>query len=158
MYSGREICEFLQLARATHVVWLPDSYLGQWEAELHSSSAQLVRVCREGEAWTIAAGLQLGGQRPIVMMQTTGLFESGDSLRNVAYDLRLPVFGVIGARNWLNASSRDSAKHFARPILDAWQIDYVVIESPSDKPLLAKHWQACQEREISGLVVIGEAK
>ncbi len=44
----------------------------------------LVRVCREGEAWEVAAGLHLGGATPLVMIQCTGLFESGDAIRNVA--------------------------------------------------------------------------
>src|SRR5215469_9814159 len=68
----------------THVVWLPDSTLGLWETALAASAKfRLVRVCREGEAWALAAGLYLGGARPIVVVQNTGLFESGDALRNV---------------------------------------------------------------------------
>ena len=66
-------------------------------------------MTREGEAWAIAAGLQLGGKRPLVMIQNTGLFESGDALRNVLFDLRLPLVAVIGYRSALVPSSTDSA-------------------------------------------------
>ncbi len=42
-----------QIAQAlgvTHVVWVPDSETGLWEAELEASQrVTLVRVCREGE-------------------------------------------------------------------------------------------------------------
>jgi hypothetical protein len=31
-------------------------------------------------------------------MQTTGLFESGDALRNVLFDLSLPIYSLIGVR------------------------------------------------------------
>ncbi len=87
----------------THVVWLPDSALGPWESALEqASSLRLIRVAREGEAWAIAAGLHLGGQRPLVMIQNTGLFESGDALRNVLFDLGLPLWAVVGYRmRWL---------------------------------------------------------
>ena len=49
----------------THVVWLPDSALGPWEHALAASrQLSLLRVTREGEAWTLAAGLYLGGKTP----------------------------------------------------------------------------------------------
>ncbi len=81
--QGTEIEQALTELEITHVVWLPDSGLGPWEEAIEASpQVQLVRVCREGEAWTVAAGLALGGKRPLVMIQTTGLFESGDALRN----------------------------------------------------------------------------
>lgn len=67
------------------MVWLPDATTGQWHGELSSvREFSLVRVCREGEAWGIAAGLQLAGKRPFIVIQNTGLFESGDAMRNVS--------------------------------------------------------------------------
>jgi thiamine pyrophosphate-dependent acetolactate synthase large subunit-like protein len=78
-FSGPEIVSTLAELRVTHVIWLPDSALGPWERALESAAEfRLLRVCREGEAWPLAAGLYVGGASPIVMMQTTGLFESGD--------------------------------------------------------------------------------
>ncbi|HLJ11903.1 MAG TPA: hypothetical protein VKU82_11975, partial [Planctomycetaceae bacterium] len=95
--------------RITHVIWLPDSTLGQWEEALSSAKdLELIRVCREGEAWAIAAGLFLGGAQPLVMIQCTGLFESGDSLRNAVHDYGIPLFAVIGYRSALIAGSSDS--------------------------------------------------
>ena len=61
MFSGEEIVATLESMQVSHVVWLPDSTLGTWESELEASqSLQLVRVCREGEAWPLAAGLLVG--------------------------------------------------------------------------------------------------
>ncbi len=115
----------------THIVWLPDSAMGPWEtAILATPSLELVRVCREGEAWAVAAGLHLGGKRPLVAIQNTGLFESGDAMRNVLFDLRLPLFSLIGYRSYLVENSPDTAKQFTEPILRAWGVDYVLIDSP----------------------------
>src|SRR5262249_26272773 len=87
MFSGLQMAAELTSLGITHVVWLPDSTLGQWEEALSTARGlKLIRVCREGEAWAIAAGLHLGGARPLVMIQCTGLFESGDSLRNAVFD------------------------------------------------------------------------
>jgi hypothetical protein len=66
MFSGEEIAATVQELGYTHVIWLPDSAMGPWEAALESCDAcQLLRICREGEAWPIAAGLFLAGQRQV---------------------------------------------------------------------------------------------
>lgn len=159
LFTGPEIEATLADLGISHVVWLPDSALGKWEAALERSSRlQLVRVCREGEAWTLAAGLLLGGQRPLVVMQTTGLFESGDALRNVLFDLELPLFAVVGARSWLVPHSRDSAKRFAEPILNAWGLEYRLIAAAGDKPWLADHYRDCLRRGVPGAVLIAEGR
>lgn len=157
IFSGEQIVSDLEQLGVSDVIWIPDSDMGTWEAALESSQhIQLLRVCREGEAWPLAVGLQIGGRTPIVVMQTTGLFESGDALRNAIYDLKVPLFAIIGARNWLQTDSADSAKTFAEPILKAWGINYVVIESPADCHLLQKHFLHCREGQQSGAILLAE--
>jgi sulfopyruvate decarboxylase subunit alpha len=159
MFTGQEIAATLIDLGITDVVWVPDSLLAQWEQALESAtSLRLLRVCREGEAWPLAAGLHLGGRRPLVMMQTTGLFESGDGLRNAVYDFRLPLFAVIGARSWLVKNSTDSARRFAEPVLRAWDLDYRIIELPEHKPRLAEHYLACREARRPGAVLVAEGR
>ncbi len=159
MFTGPQIVEVFAKLGITHVVWLPDSTLGTWEPALsRAESLQLVRVCREGEAWTIAAGLQLGGKRPIVVLQSTGLFESGDALRNVYYDLGLPLWSLVGYRSYLLPDSRDSAKRFAEPILKAWNLDYLLVERPEQLPEIASHLEACAAAGKPGVVLLAEGK
>ncbi len=159
MYSGPEIRDLLLQLGITHVVWMPDSELGLWdEALADCGRLELIRVCREGEAWPLAAGLSLGGARPIVVMQTTGLFESGDALRNVLFDLGLPLFALIGHRSYLVDGSPDTARRFAEPILDAWGIDHVLIAGRDDKPRLAEHYHACLTAGKPGVVLIAEGR
>jgi sulfopyruvate decarboxylase TPP-binding subunit len=159
MFTGEEITAALHQLGVTDVVWVPDSLLAQWEPALETSPRlRLVRVCREGEAWPLAAGLQLGGRSPLVMMQTTGLFESGDGLRNAIYDFRLPLFAVVGARSWLVKNSTDSARRFAEPVLKAWGLDYRIIERAEDKPLLVEHCLACRAARRPGAVLVAEGR
>src|SRR5471032_1783196 len=97
MIDGPSLVAALKSCGITHVIWIPDSELGTWDAALSADSdLALIRVCREGEAFTLAAGLYLGGMRPIVLVQCTGLFEAGDALRNVLFDMKLPLFFVVG--------------------------------------------------------------
>src|SRR5262249_39437386 len=102
MLDGPSVVAALKSCGVTHVVWIPDSLLGQWDADLASDAQlKLIRVCREGEALAVAGGLLLGGARPVVLLQCTGLFEAGDALRNIVHDLRLPLFLVVGVRSLL---------------------------------------------------------
>lgn len=120
----------------SHVVWIPDSYVGPWESALASQAGiKLIRACREGEAIAIAAGLMLGGAKPVVSIQCTGLFEAGDALRNVVHDLRLPLKLIIGVRSYLAhlaGKSADNCPVFAEPILNAWQMPYTLLAEPDD--------------------------
>lgn len=161
MFTGPEIVEFLSDLGVTHVVWLPDSTIGRWEEALSASDAlELVRVCREGEAWAVAAGLYLGGKQPVVMIQCTGLFESGDSLRNVLHDYQLPLFAFIGYRSYLNDSTLpgDTAKTFTEPILKAWDIDYRLIQDPAEREVIREHYLSCREQGRPGAVLIAEGR
>ena len=117
-----------------------------------------MRVCREGEAWAIAAGLWIGGARPLVVIQNTGLFESGDSLRNALFDLGLPLYALIGYRSYLIEGSKDSARRFTEPMLQAWGLKHVLIEGNDDLPKLAEHMQSCRQAELPGIALIAEGR
>ena len=154
-----ELSETFAELGITHVTWLPDAHTVRWEKELASSSRfSLIRVCREGEAWAIAAGLWLGGKRPILVIQNTGLFESGDALRNVLFELEAPVYAVIGYRNFLVPESRDTAKRFTEPILQGWQLDHVVLTDRDWCRQLANHFRACQSTGRPGIALLPEGR
>ena len=78
--------------QVTHVVWLPDtetSFL--YQSISKNNQIKIIPICREAESIPLAAGLWIGGKKPVVMIQNTGLFESGDSIRGLAVDIDLPL-------------------------------------------------------------------
>jgi sulfopyruvate decarboxylase subunit alpha len=156
MLTGVQVNQILGRLGITHVIWIPDSVMGRWERELERAPRPLIRVCREGEAWPLAAGLHAGGAQPLIMMQSTGLFESGDALRNVIHDLHVPLYAWIGIRNWLNRSSTDSARRFAIPIIEAWAVDHVWMESAEDVPKMVAHFQQCRRESKAGMALLAE--
>ena len=161
MFSGEQIAEVLDQIGVTHIVTVPDSTIGQWQQAIEQRGrSRIVRVCREGEAWEVAAGLSLGGASPLVMIQCTGLFESGDALRNVLHDWKLPIFSIIGYRSYLNQDTLpgDTCLVFTEPYLDAWKIDYCLIKEPSQFPTIATHYRACQSAGRPGAILIAEGK
>ena len=120
--------------RVSHVVWLPDSETNfMYHHMVADPALRLVPVCREGETMAIAAGLWVGGKRPVVLIQNTGLFESGDSVRGLALDINLPLVMMIGYRGWTrHGVTPDSAATYTEPILHAWGIRYYLVETDAD--------------------------
>ena len=118
----------------------------------------MVRPAREGEALAIAGGLWLGGQRPLVAVQSTGLFEAGDALRNLVYDLRLPLFLIVGCRGYFaqRAGSADTAQHFAEPMLQAWELSYTVVDRPTSAGQLGAVYCQAQLAGASHVLLLAE--
>ena len=118
----------------THVVWLPDSETNfMYQLLTNEPTLDLVPVCREGETMAIAAGLWVGGKRPIVLIQNTGIFEAGDSIRGLGLDVNQPLVMLVGYRGWSrHGLTTDSAARFIEHILHAWGINYYLIETDAD--------------------------
>ncbi len=142
----------------THVVWVPDSELGGLEP-LFDPSIRLIPACREGEAMAIAAGLMIGGERPVVICQCTGFFEAGDAFRNGARDLKLPLFVLIGHRNrtaFVAGRSKDTAARYLEPILDAWELPHYLLELDGDPAVIEEAYRHTRETDEAAAVIIAE--
>lgn len=147
MLDGPSVVLALRQCGVTHVVWIPDSELGRWDEALQAEpSIELIRTCREGEAITLAAGLLLGGKKPVVCIQCTGMFEAGDALRNVLYDLDLPLFLIIGIRSYYahqEGKTWDSCPVYTEPVLQAWKLPYrILTQEHSAEDLVAAYQEA----------------
>jgi sulfopyruvate decarboxylase TPP-binding subunit len=160
MLDGPSVVAALEAAGVTHIIWIPDTDLGTWEPALRAARGlALIRVCREGEAFAVGAGLLLGGQRPLVLIQCTGLFEAGDALRNVLHDMKLPLFFVVGVRSWYahqQGTTADTCPVFTEPILRAWQIPYVLLDKRHTAADLAAVYRQAQAENRAGAVLLAE--
>jgi sulfopyruvate decarboxylase TPP-binding subunit len=160
MLDGPSVAAALQDCGITHVVWIPDSDVGTWESALLAAPGlQLIRVCREGEAIAVAAGLYLGGKQPLVIVQCTGLFEAGDALRNVVHDMKLPLFFVIGVRSWYahqEHKTTDTCPVFAEPIVQAWRLPYVLLDRRHTAADLAAAYRQARSEGRAGAVLLAE--
>ena len=125
MIDGTTMVAALEASSFTHLVWIPDSHLGTWDAALSQSRLAPIRPTREGEAIGIAAGLMLGGAYPLVAIQCTGFFEAGDALRNVVHDMKLPLKLIVGVRSWRaqqTGTTADNCPHYAERLVKAWDL------------------------------------
>jgi len=162
VFTGHEIVDWCRQAGVSHFIWLPDSELGEWEPELRAADRpKLIRVCREGEAMGIAAGLMIAGKTPVVAIQATGFFEAGDALRNVVYDLGLPLFLLIGYRSFFayrSGKRRDSAARFIEPILNAWGLRYQLFLPGATVADLVEFHRATYGAGTAGAALIAESR
>lgn len=160
MIPGDQAADVFQRLGISHVVWIPDSEVGVWDQALGAaSSIRLIRATREGEAIAIAAGLQLGGARPLVIIQCTGFFEAGDSLRNFVHDLKLPLAFVIGLRSYTAhqaGRSADTCPVFTEPILQAWRLPYQILEKGFRADQLHDGLNKVYSSDRAGAVILGE--
>ena len=150
--------ETLKRCGVSHMVWLPDTESGFLYQTLEDDpELTLVPVAREGETFAIALGLLVAGQRPVVCIQSTGLFESGDSVRGLWVDLQLPLLALIGYRGYAGGGpSDDSAATFLEPILRAWGIPFEVVESDEDvAEAVPRLYRQATERPGPVAVLIG---
>ncbi len=141
----------------THVVWLPDSETNfMYQLLNNEPTLDLVPVCREGETMAIAAGLWVGGKRPIVLIQNTGIFEAGDSIRGLGLDVNQPLVMLVGYRGWSrHGLTQDSAARFIEHILHAWGINYFLIETDEDADRISLAIEEAERTSKPVAVLVG---
>ena len=142
----------------SHIVWLPDSETN-WLYVLMKAepSLHVVAVSREGLAYSLAAGLSAGGKTPIILIQNTGLMESGDSLRGWALGLNIPVVLMVGYRGWTrHGVTQDTAAVYTEPFLNAFRINYYLVENNADAPRISAAFEEALKTRRPVAVLIGD--
>ena len=142
----------------TDVVWLPDSETN-WLYLLMKAepSLRLIGVTREGHACSIAAGLHAGGRRPLILIQNTGLMESGDSIRGWLLGLSVPVVLMVGYRGWTrHGVNQDSAAIYTERFLMAFGINYYLVENDADAPRISIAFEEAECTHRPVVVLVGD--
>jgi len=155
--TPKAIQEQLHKNGVTHVVWLPDTETSfMYHQVATDPKLDIVPICREGESMAVAAGLWVGGKKPVVMIQNTGLFESGDSLRGLTLDVSFPLVMMVGYRGWTrHGVTQDSAARHTEPILHAWGISYYLVESDADAERISTAFQEAGRTERPVVCLMG---
>ncbi len=142
----------------THVVWLPDSETN-WLYMLMEAepTLDLIAVSREGQAMSIAAGLAVGGKKPIVLIQNTGMMESGDSIRGWGFGLNTPVVLMVGYRGWTrHGVNQDTAATYTERFLNAFGINYYLIENDEDAARISIAFEEAERTRRPVAVLVGD--
>ncbi|HEY2595634.1 MAG TPA: hypothetical protein VGK33_17215 [Chloroflexota bacterium] len=158
--SAGAVVDALLNCGVSHVVWLVDSETGALYDALTSAEQQgrltTIPICREGEAIPVSLGLLIGGRKPVVIIQNTGLLESGDSLRGQALDLELPIVMMIGYRGWKPDKTRitDSAATYLEPVLDAFGVPHEMLSGANFRELIPDAFRRAEERKAPVAILV----
>ena len=134
---------------------------------------RLLTVTREGEAFAIASGLWVGGRTPVVLIQNTGLLESGDAVRGTAMRMRVPLVCLVTVRGHARMAARglsptaesldadllsrpdlDSVALLTEPTLRAWGLPWETVSTEADLPRLGAAFRRAREAEQPVAVLI----
>ena len=150
----------LQMKRngVTDIVWLPDSETN-WLFLLMQSDPdlRLVGVTREGHAASIAAGLYAGGRKPMILIQNTGMMESGDSIRGWLMGLKVPVVLMVGYRGYTrHGVNSDTAATYTERFLMAFNLSYYLVENDADADRISIAFQEAERAQKPVVVLVGD--
>ena len=137
MVSAQKIVQALKEHNITHAIGVPDNGSARiYELLRKEQNIEVITVTREGEAFAIAAGLYIGGKKPVIIIQNTGFLESGDAFRGTVFNMQVPIVVFIGYRGYHNRDENakwvDSVTTFLEPTLKAWNLPYQKLETDAD--------------------------
>src|SRR5712692_5257113 len=166
----------LRRQRVTDVLGVPDNASKALLDLLAAERAiRLLTVTREGEAFAIASGLWVGGRVPVVLIQNTGLLETGDALRGTAMRMRVPFACLVTYRGHatldaagvppsadtmtaalLSRADVDSVAVLTEPTLRAWGVPWELVAGEADVPKLARVFARARELEqpVAALITV----
>ena len=142
----------------SHVIWLPDSETN-WLYMLmqEEPSLDLIAVSREGQAFSTAAGLSVGGKKPIILIQNTGMMESGDSLRGWGMGMNIPVVMMVGYRGYTrHGVNQDTAATYTERFLNAFGIQYYLVENDSDAERISVAFEEAERTKRPVAILVGD--
>jgi sulfopyruvate decarboxylase subunit alpha len=153
----------LQRNRVDHVVTVPD-----WvQLSLHDrlnkgvDGIEVVNCCNENQVVTVAAGLTIGGKRPLLMMQNQGLYNCFNTLRAVCLDAHIPMVFMVGqfGREYENlgkpsTQSGRTMVNIAEPFLKAIGVPYHCLDSEADMSKLDEAYRQAQIERTAVVLLV----
>jgi sulfopyruvate decarboxylase TPP-binding subunit len=156
--SPETLIEEFQKNGVTHVVTIPDSetnYL--YELMKDEPWLEIVPASREGETFAISLGLLIAGKTPVVLIQNTGMMESGDSIRGMALDSGFPLVMVVGYRGWnRHGVITDSVARYTEPFLNAFRINYYLVEQDADSERISTAFAEAKATKRPVAILVGD--
>lgn len=144
----------------THVINVPDTHQKSVLALLaRRPHPALVTACTEDEAIGINAGLYIGGKRPMLLIQNTGLLASLNCVKGIAMDAGIPTFMLVGlyGRDVTRVPADDPKRVINRigPTLDTWDIPWYPLERPDQIGAIAEAYRRSLDVQGPTVVLVG---
>lgn len=156
--SPETVMQQMKKNGVTDVVWLPDSETN-WLYLLMKADPdlRLVGVTREGHGCSIAAGLYAGGRKPMMLIQNTGMLESGDSIRGWLMGLNVPIVLMVGYRGYTrHGVITDTVATYTERFLMAFNINFYLVENDADSDRISIAFAEAERTKRPVVVLVGD--
>ena len=129
MISGSDFAARLQHHGFDFFTGVPCSLIEDLIAVLETGRQPYVAAVREDSAVGVAAGAWLGGRRPVVLMQNSGLGTSLNALASLSLMYGFPALLLV---TWRGFAGKDAPEHIlmgeiSQPLLDLLRIPHRVL-------------------------------
>jgi sulfopyruvate decarboxylase subunit alpha len=134
-HAAREALTGLKQAGIDFVSGLPDG----WQRNLHElveddPDIRYVPVCNEGVGFSVCAGAWLGGKKPALIMENSGLRVASEYIARISLGTGVPVTLMLSYRGDVGETEHWGIPHgiVVEPLLHALRIPYQVVRHPED--------------------------
>ncbi|MFN8233127.1 MAG: sulfopyruvate decarboxylase [Actinomycetota bacterium] len=127
--AAREAIAGLKDAGIDFVSGLPDG----WQRNLHElveadPDFRYVPVCNEGVGFSVCAGAWLGGRKPVLIMENSGLRVASEYIARISLGTGVPVTLMLSYRGDVGETEHWGIPHgiVVEPLLRALRIPYLI--------------------------------
>lgn len=149
--------------RVDHVVTVPDWVQLSLHARLDKGvgDIKVINCCNENQVVTVAAGLTIGGKRPLLMMQNQGLYNCFNTLRAVCLDAHIPMVFMVGQFGFefdkMGQPFSQSTRSMVRvmePFLKAIEVPCHVLNSADDLTLMDQAFEEAERLRTAVVLLV----
>ena len=152
-----EFCSFLKKQGFDFFTGVPCSILKDIILRLSNNQEVIyIPATREDEALGIATGARLGGKKPVVLMQNSGLGNSINALTSLDILYKFPILLII---SWRGYQGKDAPEHLimGRSMLELLKvlgIPTVVLSKDKPKMDILKAVEALKNKSIPTALIL----
>jgi sulfopyruvate decarboxylase subunit alpha len=149
------IVDGMKEAGIDFLAYVPDSWLGQVCRRASQDPAfSAVPVYNEATGVAVCAGAWLGGKKPIMLLEDSGIHESADQLNRLTITHRIPLLVLAGYRGDLGEKTHNFRPHrTAYPVAEAMQLTCAVMRRPEEVKQMIAFGQRHAEAFSGGVVL-----
>lgn len=163
--TGEDVLHQLERCDVRYVVTVPD-----WvQIPLHLAiearppgGIRMLKCCSEDEAFMVAGGLHVGGERSAIVIQNQGLYAGLNALRGIGLDAGLPLVLLIGQFGRelanLDGPSRQSSRRIVRmlePLLEMLGIPFWTVDRRDQVGAISDAYASAAARQAPAAVLFG---
>ena len=138
---------------------VPDGWLGNVQREIEKDpDIQWVLAGNEGVGFSICAGAWMGGKKPVLLMENSGLRVASEYIARYSIAYRIPVTMILSYRGDLGDPEPWAVPHrvVCEPLLQALRIPYFVVrEKEKIKDYIEGAIKVADGSQFPAAVVIG---